>query len=307
MDNRQVVISTLDEYVREITELYDENIHSPVKSELLYRGQYVTGLPLLPSIYRKSSETEDGEHVVTGDLLIEERNLIETTKRTLPDIFAPSLRPLELLALLQHFGIPTRLMDLSENAFVALYFACSDRKKSFMEEADGEVIVFRHERKNDADPPLYEAIAESYKFADKNQTLVRFYENMVRQSYCAESRFMMMEEIKDDSAKRAFITDNSSGVNFVNTTIRSRRQYSQDGRYILFANDIDEKSEKWVGRISEIRRDDPSIEKIIVVKKEAKEIILKHLEMFGTRKSKLFADNVDIICEDIRERSMIGH
>ena len=89
----------------------------------------------------------------------EERNLIESAKFRLPDVFNRSYEPIELLALLQHYGIPTRLLDVTENAFVALFFACSEHQ-----EKDAEVIIFRHDEKDIANYPIINAIAESYKF-----------------------------------------------------------------------------------------------------------------------------------------------
>lgn len=40
---------------------------------------------------------------------------------------------------MQHYGVPTRLLDVTTNALVALYFACEDKKKS----VDGVVYVIR--------------------------------------------------------------------------------------------------------------------------------------------------------------------
>ena len=46
---------------------------------------------------------------------------------------------IESLVLMQHYGIPTQILDLTTNPLVALYFACDDDKNK---DADGEVIIF---------------------------------------------------------------------------------------------------------------------------------------------------------------------
>ena len=94
-----------------------------VFSELLYRGQSDLDYMILPSIGRDRFTSSDVT-IFNG-----ESNLVDMARNTLPDIFNANIYPIDELALLQHYGIPTRLLDLSENILVVLYFACVDNLK----------------------------------------------------------------------------------------------------------------------------------------------------------------------------------
>lgn len=151
---KEITINSVSKYVAVVCEENEKMKKTGMKGDtLLFRGQADMGNDLIPSIGRTTG---------TGKALIdEERNMIEMAKYKLPTVFMKNLEPIELLALLQHHGIPTRLLDISENALVGLYFACHDDKNT--PGKDGEVIVFKNNDLSVANYPLVNTICESYK------------------------------------------------------------------------------------------------------------------------------------------------
>ena len=76
----------------------------------MFRGQKNKSWEIRPSAFR-------------NDLLSRESELIKDAYSRAPLEFS-SLGPFEQLTKLQHYGLPTRLLDVTLNPLVALYFAC---------------------------------------------------------------------------------------------------------------------------------------------------------------------------------------
>lgn len=295
---KEVIVTCMEEYIKQVTELSHGLVHEGSwKYEIiLFRGQADKNYSLLPAVARCST----GPH--TGALLSEERNLIEMAKFRLPDVFHASLTPVELLARLQHHGIPTRLLDVTENALVALYFACSEKIGA----ADGEVIVFQENEQDVNNYPIVNAIADSYRFArGRGQRLSSFFKNVITQPYFLEQKqlneFLKKKGI-DDGKRVAQICQKPI---FLYAPIHDLRQQMQQGRYLLFPNHVYDGKHGhkcFSDHIEAMSKNHECIQKRIIISKEKKRQLLQDLRLLGVSKDALFCDNIDVVCESIKNR-----
>lgn len=113
-----VSIKSLSEYMRMIAFLYEFD-NSP-DDNLAFRGVSDYSFSLSPSL-RVYQENENFSY--NCDYSIEYK-LVDEMLTSRPEEFAGITSDFDLLAKMQHLGLPTRLLDFSLNPLVALYFAC---------------------------------------------------------------------------------------------------------------------------------------------------------------------------------------
>ncbi len=115
-------IQTVSNYIEEIEKLINNKHHN-----YYFRGQDDAFSNTLPAIFRSRK------------LLDNEDNLFNDFLMTDPQLFEKCRTNFERLALMEHYHLPTRLLDVSSNPLIALFFAVKGGQ------GNGEVYVYKDE------------------------------------------------------------------------------------------------------------------------------------------------------------------
>lgn len=113
----ETVVSSFQDFIENIKDLNDP------KFLYCYRGQQDGSLPVKPSIYRHLKNDD------SQPLYVKKENvLFNEAVRQIPEEFPNAMSTFEKLTKMQHYGLPTRLVDVSLSPLIALYFAVKDTK-----------------------------------------------------------------------------------------------------------------------------------------------------------------------------------
>ncbi|GIQ58151.1 hypothetical protein Flavo103_12870 [Flavobacterium collinsii] len=116
-----MAINSISDFIKEL-----QKIPRKGNFELYFRGHSDKNYLLKPSIYRS-------QRLISNENKIFKEFILRT-----PSDFLNEKSALEKLVKMQHYGLPTRLLDITTNPLVALYFACNEKSKQ-----DGKVFAFK--------------------------------------------------------------------------------------------------------------------------------------------------------------------
>ena len=260
-----------------LPELSDPNL------TIFYRGHSDKNYQVTPSIYRKKEWFTNESRVI--------REIIGRC----PNEFQHMNTSFEKLVKMQHYDLPTRLLDITENPLVALYFACLGDS-----ETDGELLFFRvpkdKVRYYDSDRVT---ILSNLAWSDSNfEILPKFSRNA--KAFHKEDNEYALKLMHDIRQEKPHFTENINpedigSVVCVKPKMDNQRVIRQDGAFFLFGIDGNKHSsasinDEWFYKPNEKR---------YIIKREDKTSILKQLESIGISQAKLFPE-IDMVSQFIK-------
>jgi len=248
----------LGEYIANFLLQSKKALEQDDKRVLFYRGQSDKSYSLIPSVFRKG-------------LLEKEHNLIHDLMLNSPYEFNGIDNILERLIKMQHYGLPTRLLDITTNPLVALFFACN---KDI--DVDGEIIVFYEymQRPTDIEARCVAALSE-YTGSSERQML----------GFLTEKGF-------NNPALGHLVQKTHIPIEAPLNNERIRRQYGAFLVVGIHGNCNDNPYQKGVFDLKPhlVKDFDDEIPRSIIIPKEEKRQLLKELETFGINQAFLFPE-----------------
>lgn len=255
------------------------------KHTLFFRGHADPNYILQPSIMR-SKQLLENESKLYQDLII-----------NCPDDFEKCYSHLEKLVKMQHYGLPTRLLDITRNLLVALHFACESKTENF-----GELILISPEAHEVKYPhsDVVSILASLPLFSYETQ---QTFAKLASDTQVPESDFnkKVVQLIQEVRLEKPAFQSEIKKVDLINNFIvlalkNNNRIIKQDGAFIICGLSNHEKT------LEEFRYKENGKSIIILIDKKKR--IREQLETFSINHATLFPE-IECVAEYLKRKYSI--
>lgn len=272
-----VKVNSIQEYIQLLNgkgqkcENFKEGL---LKDSIYFRGQSNIEYTVKPSVYR--NRQLDNESKNFKELLF--RNPLD---------FEQEQTIFEKLVKMQHYGLPTRLLDLTKNPLVALYFAVENN-----DEYDGEILFF-----NGQDNKLYFDDEKVRILSLLTQIDKRFTEDELM-TLC-KKQYLDFKEIGKDYFDYC---------SFVEAKKNNKRILNQQGSFLFCGTKLD-KEEKYFLKsgCSEISKyfmkDSKGRQIVFYISCDKKKQIKDELDKLNINKAFIYPE-IDDVADYLREKGI---
>jgi hypothetical protein len=277
-------ITTVGEYIEKC---FSNVLSKKNDTQVFYRGvnQIYRETPYIPSIYYNDGFKE------------KEDTIFKEAVSFFPEELLAQKTTVEKLIIMQHYRFPTRIMDISKNPLIALFFACFTDVKEETIKNDGMVYLFKVPKKeikycdSDAVSVIANLCKRPLDFS------IRDIYSLDRDAFNKEDRIThLVHEIREEKPYFNFVVEKEdiNSVVCLRPRMNNPRIIRQDGCFFLFGIDYEKKN---CAKLKSDWIDD----KKFLIPNDAKQNILKELDMLNINEAFVYPD-YEHISTDIRKR-----
>lgn len=270
LNSDSISISSLSEYTDAITSIRNNIIEDGKSETLFFRGQSNKLWDIRPSIFRDA-------------LISVEHKIIQTATARVPQEFRECSSAFEELTKLQHYGLPTRLLDITMNPLVALYFACLPTAK------------VKDKEENDVYPDGIVYICTGYEEHEKSYK-AKILSEITKIGFDGD---FTLKDLKTSLGINRDI-DPESFIKLIQDTIFVMPSYSnsrlirQSGAFLISGaiNVTVDEHDLWNSKVAKsVKNLNQEIDKKhIIIPQDSKEKLLDELDFFNINESTLFPE-----------------